>query len=339
MKNHVYIFYFIIGLSILTSCKRNRLNINTSDINIKLEVTRFDQELFNIPTKSLEFDSDLEQLRNANPDFFDLFTYRMIQIGGIEDSMFFNEMNLFLNDSMIIDIETLVENEFGNFSATLKEITQAFKYYRYHFREKEIPNIYTCISGFNQSVVVAENLIGVSLDKYLGDECLYYEMLAIPQYKQQKMYKKRLPVDMMYAWAKSDFVKSNNESNLLSHMIYEGKLLYFIDAMFPKMHDTIKIGYTAKQLDWCKKNEAQMWTVLVENRRLYTSGRMDIKRIIDESPFTNGFPPESPGRAGVWIGWQIVRKFMEKYPHVTLPQLMNLNDSQKILNDSKYYPE
>jgi uncharacterized protein YjaZ len=78
---------------------------------------------------------------------------------------------------------------------------------------------------------------------------------------------------------------------------------------------------------------------LVENKRLYVTGRMDIKRLIDDGPYTNGFPVESPGRAGVWIGWQIVRKYMDKNPEVSLDKLMQMSDSQKILNDSKYYPD
>lgn len=337
-----YRFLFLIFMAFIvlfSSCKRNRLNVNISDIKSEAEIIRFDKELFKVEPRSVNFKAEINQLRENYPGFFDLFTLHMIQVGSIEDSMFTSEMNRFLTDSMIIEVHNQAEAEFSKFSSLEKEIIRAFKYYQYYFPEKEIPKIYTCISGFNQSVVVAQGMIGVSLDKYLGSESEYYDMLALAQYKKQKMYKERIPVDLMYAWAKSEFIKSNKETNLLSHMIYEGKLLYFVDAMFPKMHDSIKIGYTAKQLDWCKRNESQMWTTLVEDKRLYTSKRMDIKRIIDDGPYTKGFPVESPGRAGVWIGWQIVRQFMEKHPEITLKQMFQLNDSQQILNDSKYFPE
>ena len=101
----------------------------------------------------------------------------------------------------------------------------------------------------------------------------------------------------------------------------------------------LKIGYTALQLDWCEKNEAQMWSQLIEQKMLYSNKRMDIIRYTNDGPTTSGFPLESPGRAGIWIGWQIVREYMDKFPETTLPELMKNSDYQQILNDSKYFPE
>jgi len=126
---------------------------------------------------------------------------------------------------------------------------------------------------------------------------------------------------------------------LLDNMIQQGKLMYFVDAMLPEMHDSLKIGYTKLQLDWCKKNEAQMWSQLIEYKMLYSNKRMDIIRYINASPTTSGFPLESPGRTGVWIGWQIVRQYMKKFPETTLADLMQNSNYQQILNDSKYFPE
>ena len=122
-------------------------------------------------------------------------------------------------------------------------------------------------------------------------------------------------------------------------MIHQGKLMYFVDAMLPEMHDSLKIGYTKLQLDWCKKNEAQMWSQLIEYKMLYSNKRMDIIRYINASPTTSGFPLESPGRTGVWIGWQVVRQYMKKFPEKTLADLMQNSNYQQILNDSKYFPE
>lgn len=337
MRFRSFALYAFILAAVLVSCKRNRLNINVSGIEADVKITRFDKSLFSVSSEN--FKQDVLKLRNTCTDFFDLFTSRMINIGVVDDSMFFGELKKFVTDTMILNVRKQVENNFSDFSGLKKQIDNAFVHYRYYFPAKKIPDLYTCISGFNQSIVIAENLIGISLDKYLGPDYPYYERLGIPKYDRLKMYKARLPVDVMYGWATGEFPKSSNESNVLSYMIYEGKLLYFIDAMFPKMQDSLKIGFTGKQLDWCKTNEARMWTILVENKRIYSTERMDVKRLIDNSPYTNGFPLESPGRAGVWIGWQIVRQYMDKHPEVTLPQLMALDDSQKILNDSKYFPE
>jgi len=325
-------------LSVLLACNRNRLKVDISGINNNIEIVRFDKELFNIPQKDTL--SSLVSLHEEYPDFFDLFTYKVIRIGGINDEQFPGLMNRFLTDTMIQSARQLVNTEFSDFDPTARQLNKAFKYYQYHFPEKELPAIYTCISGFNQSVFTAENIIGISLDKYLGRDCKYYRMLSnTPQYKIVNMHKEKIPSDVAYAWGLTEFPMSNNATNLLDHIIYQGKLMYFVDALLPETEDSLKIGYTGEQLEWCKNNEAQMWLYLVDKKLLYSNKRMDIIRYINDAPYTNGFPLESPGRTGIWIGWQIVREYMKKHPEVTLPQLMQNSDYQGILNASGYFPE
>lgn len=108
--------------------------------------------------------------------------------------------------------------------------------------------------------------------------------------------------------------------------------------MLPEVHDSLKIGYTTQQLQWCIENEPQMWNHLVENRLLFSNKRMDIVRYINDGPYTTGFPIESPPRSGIWLGWQIVREYMKNNKEMTLPELMKNRDYERILNDSKYYP-
>ncbi|VAW16016.1 hypothetical protein MNBD_BACTEROID01-1004 [hydrothermal vent metagenome] len=334
LKNIAFVFFIP---AIFYSCNRGRLNVDVSNINIGLEIKRLDKSLFELDTTDIK--TGLAELKKEYGEFFDIFTYKMISIGGANTPGYYELAKKFITDTMILNVKKMVDSEFKDFSETGKSLDNAFRHYKYYFPGKDIPAIYTCISGFNQSVVVAKNIIGLSLDNYLGPDCLYYSRLGLPQYKQQKMYKGKIAADAMYAWGATEFEKKGEGTHLLDYMIHEGKLMYFLDAMLPDVHDSVKIGYTKKQLEWCKDNEAQMWDFLVENKKLYISGRMDIKRIIGDAPYTNGFPIESPGKAGVWVGWQIVRQFMEKNPDVTLPELMEMEDSQGILNASAYFPE
>ena len=57
-----------------------------------------------------------------------------------------------------------------------------------------------------------------------------------------------------------------------------------------------------------------------------------------EAPFIQGFPDGSPGRIGHWLGWQIVKAYMEKNPTISIEKLMTHNNAQKLLNESKYKP-
>lgn len=335
LKRMIFAFFLAV---LFFSCKQNPLKVNVSDIKTDIEVIRFDDELFSIkPQNALD---KISELSNTHPDFLNLFTYRIIRIGGVGDEEFTERLLHFISDTMIVNVQSLVAKEFSDFDKIEKELNQSFKYFQYHFPEKSLPTIYAYVSGFNQSIVSAENIIGISLDKYLGQECSYYQQLnTTPQYKIRNMNKNKIASDVAYAWGITEFDETNKATNLIGNIIHQGKIMYFVDALLPKTPDSLKIGYTTKQLDFCKNNEAHMWNYLVEKKMLFSNKRMDIVRYINDSPTTSGFPLESPGRTGIWIGWQIVRQYMEKHPEITLSELMQNSDYQKILNNSEYFPE
>lgn len=329
-------FFFLLFITAITfSCTRNPLKINVSDVSADVKIKHLDADLMMLKQDQLA--SEIPVLKHSYGEFFDIFTYRMISIGGTEQEEFAELLYSFISDTLNRE---LVKNVAANID-TIKlrgELVQAFKYYKHYFPEKAIPTIYTCISGFNQSVVTAENLIGISLDKYLGSDSRYYKELGLPVYKRRNMHPEKIVADLMYAWAVTEWPKADNANNLLSQMIHEGKMQYFVDAMLPETPDSLKIGFTRKQLDYCNKNEAAMWTFLAEHKLLYSTDRMSVKRFIDDGPYTSAFTDQSPARTGAWLGWQIVRSYMEQNKDVKLSDLMNDTNFQGILNNSEYQP-
>jgi len=337
MKQRRTVYLFLILVVIFSACKRNPLKVDISDIKEEVEVVHFGEELLNLEGKdTMEV---FAELSNEYNDFFNLFTYRIIRIGGIEDEQFPELMKLFINDPLIQEVKIKTDSVFNDRQELGKQLKKAFKYYRFHFPDKELPVIYTYISGFNQSLVTAENIIGISLDKYLGRDNQYYKQLnTTPRYKVLNMHKDRIVPEVAYAWGTTEFEDPNAMTNLLDNIVQKGKVMYLVDAMMPTLNDSLKIGYTEKQLEWCRMNEAAMWTYLIEKKMLYSNKRMDIIRYVNDAPTTSGFPLESPGRTGVWIGWQIVRQYMDKHPEVSLRDLMANHNFQQILNESEYDP-
>jgi uncharacterized protein YjaZ len=86
------------------------------------------------------------------------------------------------------------------------------------------------------------------------------------------------------------------------------------------------------------KNEGHVWAAIIENRMLYSNDGRVVRVFTTDGPFTSEFSKESPPLLGSWIGWQIVRKYMERNTEVSLSQLLQETDSQKILSMSKYKP-
>jgi gliding motility-associated lipoprotein GldB len=306
-----------------------------SKVSVRLTIRHLGHDLLKL--KQDEIPRAIPQLKASYGDFFDIFTYRMISIGGTEQNNFPDLLYSFVSDTLIHGLETQVAQKIDTLELR-RDLEMAFRHYKYYFPQKEIPLVYTCISGFNQSVVTADQLIGVSLDKYLGVDSRFYAQLGLPEYKRRNMHPQKMVPDMMYAWATTEWPKEDEGNSLLSQMINQGKIMYFVDAMLPELPDTLKIGFTKQQLDFCKKREASMWTYLAENKLLFTTDRMSIKRFMDDGPYTAAFTDQSPGRTGTWIGWQIVRSYMKQHKEVKLSELMGMNDFQAILNQSGYQP-
>jgi hypothetical protein len=108
--------------------------------------------------------------------------------------------------------------------------------------------------------------------------------------------------------------------------------------MLPDVPDSLKIGFSADQMKWCRNNESQMWSYLIEHKLLFTTDPLAIQKLTDDAPYTSFYTRESPGRASVWLGWKIVREYARKNPEVTFQEIMAMRDYQKILQGSKYHP-
>jgi len=330
------VFHILPLIILLISCQRNPLKVDISGIDLTLNLKRLDQDIFKVTPENMH--QIIPQLKQTYGPFLNAYNENIIAVGDPSDSLYATYLNEFLRDSVRISTKLKIDSVFHDITSLQKRLEDGFRHFKYYFPAKRIPQLITIISGFNQSVVMTTEAIGISLDNYLGADCPFYTRLALPAYKRENMYSAKIPSDVLYAWGISEFEFNEAHNNLLSQMIYQGKMLYFLDAMFPEDPDNLKIGFQSEKLDWCKKNEEGMWTYLIEHKLLFTSDRMNIVRFINPAPFTSSFTAESPGRAGIWLGWQIVRMYMKKHPGISLPELMSDNDYQRILNDSGYAP-
>jgi hypothetical protein len=284
-------------------------------------------------------DENVEMIKSKHLNFFDIYTSYVLNIGTTNSPDFETHLHSFINDTVFSKVADSALIAFENIDWLKEEITKGFKHYKYYFPSATIPPVYTCISGFTKSVFIANDGIGIALDKYFGSDCIFYSYLGIPQYKRNNMHPGKIVPDIFYSMYLSDFPYSDSLNNLLSNMIYQGKALYFTKAMCPSVPDSIIMGYSANQLKWCKENETEMWTYLVERKLLYDNERLTLQRYIGDAPFTNTFSSDSPGRTGCWLGWQIIRSYMEKNPETTLNDLLLMNNSQQLLNQSGYFPD
>jgi hypothetical protein len=131
---------------------------------------------------------------------------------------------------------------------------------------------------------------------------------------------------------------NSNENRLLDNIVYRGKVMYLLSVFMPNEKPEILIGYSPDQWSWCKKYEKSVWTSIIDQKHLFSTDLMLINKYMNDAPFTSTVSQESPGRLGTFIGWQIVKSYMDKNNKIGLKDLMNEADSQKLLENSGYRP-
>lgn len=338
MMKKYNIALFFVCLLVCFSCSESaqkRFKIKIDNSSPQISIHRFDRDVFALDTNNIA--SGIPNLEKKYGSFFNLYTQHIMQLGSIDSASFIPTFRLFLTDSVFRNVYQESLTVFDDVSEIEKKITVAFQYIKHYFPEKKIPEVYMHVSGFNQSVVVADNILSLSIDNYLGADYVYYQDLVY-SYQLNAMVKEKAPSDMIMGWLLSEFPMKNYSDRLLDNILYRGKILFLIETFMPTEKEEMLMAYTPEQLKWCYKNQKQMWIAIAEQKHLFLNDRMTSAKYINEAPFTAYFTQESPGRAGIWIGWQIIRSYMKNNKNITLRELMNNENYQQILEQSGYKP-
>ena len=335
-RSTVCLLLFFLTLQLFTSCtSANKHHIDVSEEKVDLSLKRFEQDLF----QHQQFDTFVVQsMRKQYGTFFDLYCGRLIQLPSPNDEVLATNLNQYTHDKYIREVYDESQKKYKDVGDMKEELNDVFKYYRHYFPKKTIPTIVTYTAPFNYNVMTMDSVLGIGLDMYLGSDYKYYSSLELPQYMIRKFRKEYIVNDCIKGWFQSEWNVPANSNDMLSNMIYQGKLLYFSQALAPDINDTIRIGFSGKHLQWCVDNEAKVWSFFIEQKLLYSKTPNIYMKFINDGNSTNGFPKEAPAKLGCFIGWQIVQSYMNTNKNLTLEQLLQNNSAQSVLSESKYKP-
>ncbi|MBS0012164.1 MAG: hypothetical protein KFF49_12185 [Bacteroidales bacterium] len=337
MKSSTEFFCIILLLLFTSSCGDNHYAIRGRLQEPDIEIVRFEKDLFSPDPASLMAMKD--SLISKYGAFMQLFAW-VINAGDLNDSTAFNTIIDFATDRFNNEVYMSVLDSYPDLGTYESEFEKAWANYLYYFPDSVVPRMYSFISGFNNSIIIGDSVLAIGLDRYLGAGHSYYTRLGIYNYLSRKMIPERIVPDGIYAWAMAGWPYSPGTSSedLLSRMLYEGKLYYFTKSILYAYPDSLLFGFTSSQMKFCSNNEYNMWEYLMEHDMLFSTDMMLIRKLTGEAPFTSYFTSESPGRAGVWIGFRIIESYMKNNPGIDLARLMTDNNYRRILEQAKYNP-
>jgi gliding motility-associated lipoprotein GldB len=315
-----YFFLSLLCALLLLSCdKKSKVEKAVEEIPVQMQADRFDKAFFETAPQ------DLPKLKSQYPFFFP---------PGNDDKVWTDKMQ----NPQWRELYTEVEKKYSNFDGEMQKIEELFKHIKYYFPETKIPKVYTVISemDYQNKVIYANNMLIISLELYLGKDHKFYEF---PEYLKQNFEQNQILPDIASSFAAGKIMPPTDAA-FLSQMVYAGKELYLKDLLLPDYTDADKIGYKPQQIAWCQENEGYMWRYFIEKKLLYDTDQKLIPRFISPAPFSKFYleiDNESPGKVGSWLGWQIVRAFMDNND-VSLQQMLKM-DAKELFEKSKYKPK
>jgi hypothetical protein len=330
----------LIVIIILTACSPNKLDVDISEIKCKpLVCLRLEEDMFSINV--LNFEKKNNALKATYGEFYEHYLMNLFKQNGTADSLYKTSLLSFINDKDIRGSYNYIKKLYPNSTTEelMPKINDCIKRFKYHFPKRKTPTkLITCVSGWNYAGAYTDSALVIGLDMYLQDTCIYYQMLQLPAYRTRFMNKENILPDLMRVWMITEFDNSNPTNTLLNHTIFYGKLFYAVNALLPEINDTLLMSYTTPQMKYCKSYEKKLWSYFAEKNRLYENNMKTVQELTSEGPFTGAISKECPPRIAMWVGLQIVRSYMKNNENVTIDQLMNEPDAQKILSKSKYRP-
>lgn len=316
MKKLLILFQIIL---VICACdNKSKVEKAVEEVPIALKVHRFEKAFFEAKPE------DLPELKQEYPFFFPQ---------GYEE-----EARKKLQDPVWREVYAEVEKKYSDFDTEQEKIEDLFRHVKYYFPKTNIPVVYTIIGemDYNTKVLYAKDTLIISLELYLGKDHRFYTG-SFDEYIRSNFKPDQILPDIVSAWSQNRILPPDN--TFVGQMVYAGKQLYLKDIFLPGYPDADKIGYEPGQYAWCVGNESYIWSYFIGSKLLYSTDRKLAERFLDPAPFSKFYleiDNDSPGRTGVFIGWQIVRSYMENN-NVSIDDLLR-TDAKQIFEKSRYKP-
>lgn len=302
-----------------------------------ITVNRFDKVLL----KAIECDTlKTGIITGCYRNILDIYATGIIKCstsGSSVEEMVSDLKAVYLSTEGFKQLYEYTENEYSDIRDIEQEISSGFENCAILFPDKNIPRIYTHVSGFSQSIITSDSLMSIALDNYLGKEYPGYEGRFF-EYQLKGKERNRIVPDLFTVYLYNNYQYTAKTRRLIDGIIYEGCIVYAISRILPNRKVSDILNYSPEQMKWCRNNEGRIWSYMVKAGHLYSSDQLVFSKYLNEAPYTSFFGKESPDRIGRWIGYRIIERYIRDSDKAsTLTDILSGKyDTSEILVSSEY---
>jgi hypothetical protein len=299
-------------LCLLFACQQDPYEVDTDQVSITLQALNLDSTLRAQPVQKLS--QYIGVLQKQDREALEFCLPYALQIPLKPDSAlrsaFQANVNNPFNRQAYASLDTL-QNWRKQVHA---ELTAAFK--RLKVLAPALPRpkqLYFAYTQFAASAYCSEKTIVIGQERYLGPQHPVIQLLPEQQFYQwikNGLAPQYASTDALLVWLSTQLIKETDE-NFASEMIRWGKLLAILDVLLPEQSIATKLRYNQKAYEWAVASEAKFWEYLVEQQLLFKTDQELNMNLLNEGPYSIGLPQESPDRMGRFLGYQIVKQYMD----------------------------
>lgn len=297
-----------------------------------IKIVRFDKVVDDfVRTGNVSFS---QRLSTDYPTETRILVENMLHLGSVADVHIYDDLRVYFSDSNLVRLSADVRNRFASMARYEEQLNKAYGRLKKELPELEKPYVYTQVSAFNQSIVVNDTVVGISLDKYMGCDYPLYAKSYTPV-QRATMHPDRIVPDLLSFYLMAQFPPRVKPENLLHAMIQIGKIQWIVAQAMNTSVENVS-GFPAVSIKWFQMNEQACWKNLKEHKMLLTTDHNLYAAIVSLTAEKPYFKAEQSRGIGTWLGTQVVRNYMKKHPECTIHELLVEKSCEEVWRGSDY---
>ena len=266
---------YILLLAVMLVCIGCEWRLTSSDDKqeVRVAVERYDR-IQSLYLTTGDF-SALQQMNTVYPQQTRTLIEDVLKIGHVNDSEINLKFLAFYQDSTLQTLLAEAEQQYANMDDINQELTDAFARLQEMIPDIEVPLIYAQIGSLDQSVIVGNGLLGISLDKYLGKDYPLYlrEDYGYTEEQRRVMTRQNIVPDCIGFYLLSLFpMPSEYAQSQLGRDMHIGKVQWVVNqAMNKTVFNTL---YTRNVSHYMKSHPDVTTTELLQKNYFINSAEI-----------------------------------------------------------------
>lgn len=224
-------FYCILFVAMLScvSCDWQLKPSNTASADAEVVIERYDR-IESLYLTTGEY-SALQQMNTNYPMQTRMLIENMLCLGKVDDPEINTKFLRFFQDSTLQIMLNDVQQQYADISDLNAELSAAFTRLKEELPNLEIPQVYTQVGSFDESVIVGSGTLGISLEKYLGADYPFYQTHYSAEQRQLMVRSMIVPDCLVFYLLSLYPVSNDSQLSTLERDRHMGKIQWVVNKV------------------------------------------------------------------------------------------------------------